>query len=46
MANPGLVARFALDREPAAGGPGTYYTGGAGGYVDYPAGGWETASGG
>ena len=40
IANPDLVARFALDREPAAGDPGTYYTGGAAGYVDYPVSGW------
>ncbi|MFS7873299.1 alkene reductase [Streptomyces asiaticus] len=40
VANPDLVTRFALDRELAAGDPGTYYTGGAGGYVDYPASRW------
>ncbi|MBP8536451.1 alkene reductase [Streptomyces sp. MK37H] len=40
VANPDLVARFALDRELAAGDPGTYYTGGSGGYVDYPASRW------
>ncbi|WP_433259821.1 alkene reductase [Actinosynnema sp. CS-041913] len=36
IANPDLVARFALDRELASGDPATYYRGGAGGYVDYP----------
>ncbi|WP_223863201.1 hypothetical protein [Streptomyces sp. 5-10] len=40
VANPDLVAGFALDHEPAAGDPGTYDTGGAGGYVDYPASRW------
>ncbi|WP_344592673.1 hypothetical protein [Streptomyces violaceusniger] len=40
VANPDLVARFALDHELAAGDPGTYYTGGAGGHVDYPASRW------
>lgn len=37
IANPDLVTRFALGRELAAGDPGTYYTGGADGYVDHPA---------
>lgn len=36
IANPDLVARFAMDRELAAGNPATYYSGGAEGYVDYP----------
>ncbi|MEC3980567.1 alkene reductase [Amycolatopsis sp. H20-H5] len=35
IANPDLVTRFALGREPAAGDPATYYTGEAEGYVDY-----------
>ncbi|WP_148589619.1 alkene reductase [Streptomyces sp. WAC01526] len=35
IANPDLVTRFALRQEPAVGDPATYYTGGAGGYVDY-----------
>ncbi|WP_079110322.1 alkene reductase [Streptomyces roseifaciens] len=37
IANPDLVTRFALGHDLAAGDPGTYYSGGAGGYVDYPA---------
>ncbi|MGW5863481.1 alkene reductase [Streptomyces sp. NPDC055239] len=37
VANPDLVSRFALGREPAAGDPATYYQGGARGYADYPA---------
>ena len=37
IANPDLVSRFALGHDLAAGDPGTYYTGGARGYVDYPA---------
>ncbi|MFC5149975.1 alkene reductase [Streptomyces aureoversilis] len=36
IANPDLVARFALGHDLAAGDPDTYYSGGAGGYVDYP----------
>ncbi|GAA1245218.1 alkene reductase [Kitasatospora nipponensis] len=36
IANPDLVARFALGRELAIGDPATYYQGGAGGYTDYP----------
>ncbi|AXK37596.1 hypothetical protein DVA86_23680 [Streptomyces armeniacus] len=36
IANPDLVTRLALGRELAPGDPNTYYTGGAGGYVDYP----------
>ncbi|WP_246113789.1 alkene reductase [Streptomyces montanus] len=36
IANPDLVARFALDRQLATGDQDTYYTGGAAGYVDYP----------
>ncbi|MBB5957970.1 N-ethylmaleimide reductase [Saccharothrix tamanrassetensis] len=36
IANPDLVARFALGRELATGDPVTYYRGGAEGYVDYP----------
>lgn len=41
IANPDLVARFALGREPATGDPATYYIGGAGGYVDYPVSDWQ-----
>ena len=41
IANPDLVTRFAMNRELATGDPGTYYTGGAGGYVDYPVSGWR-----
>ncbi|MEV4974827.1 alkene reductase [Streptomyces scopuliridis] len=41
IANPDLVTRFALGRELAAGDPGTYYTGGAEGYVDYPVSTWR-----
>ncbi|MFE1962473.1 alkene reductase [Streptomyces sp. NPDC059479] len=40
IANPDLVTRFALGRELATGDPATYYTGGAAGYVDYPASEW------
>ncbi len=40
IANPDLVARFALERELAVGDPESYYSGGAGGYVDYPVSGW------
>ncbi|WP_066951407.1 alkene reductase [Streptomyces lushanensis] len=40
IANPDLVTRFALGREPATGDPATYYTGGAAGYVDYPVSEW------
>ncbi|WP_037960350.1 alkene reductase [Streptomyces violens] len=46
IANPDLVTRFALRQELAAGDPATYYTGGAAGYVDYPAAGadrWSTS---
>ncbi|QHC21979.1 alkene reductase [Streptomyces sp. GS7] len=45
IANPDLVARFALDREPAAGDPTTYYGGGARGYVDYPVSSWQDGLG-
>ncbi|MCL7492940.1 alkene reductase [Streptomyces sp. MCA2] len=41
IANPDLVTRFALHREPAVGDPATYYAGGADGYVDYPMSGME-----
>ncbi|WP_254407631.1 alkene reductase [Streptomyces sp. GMY02] len=41
IANPDLVTRFALGRELATGDPATYYTGGAGGYVDYPVSEWR-----
>ncbi|MGW1077846.1 alkene reductase [Streptomyces sp. NPDC002537] len=41
IANPDLVTRFALGREPATGDRDTYYAGGAGGYVDYPVSGWQ-----
>ncbi|MEV8391287.1 MULTISPECIES: oxidoreductase [unclassified Streptomyces] len=41
IANPDLVTRFALGREPATGDPGTYYAGGAEGYVDYPVSAWR-----
>ena len=40
IANPDLVTRFALGREPARSDPATYYTGGAKGYVDYPVSSW------
>ncbi|GAA4682161.1 alkene reductase [Streptomyces youssoufiensis] len=40
VANPDLVARFALDRALSPGDPATYYGGGAEGYVDYPASNW------
>ncbi|MFV8128746.1 alkene reductase [Streptomyces syringium] len=40
IANPDLVTRFALGRDLAVGDPATYYTGDAGGYVDYPVSGW------
>ncbi|MFG2400410.1 alkene reductase [Streptomyces lydicus] len=40
IANPDLVTRFALGRELATGDPATYYTGEAGGYIDYPVSGW------
>lgn len=36
IANPDLVSRFALDHDLAAGHTDTYYSGDAGGYVDYP----------
>ncbi|MEV5746953.1 hypothetical protein AB0L00_03970 [Actinoallomurus sp. NPDC052308] len=36
VANPDLVARFALGHETAAADPGAHYTGGARGYVDHP----------
>ncbi|MFC4053693.1 alkene reductase [Actinomadura syzygii] len=36
IANPDLVARFALGVEPASDDPGTRYGGGPRGYVDYP----------
>lgn len=41
IANPDLVTRFALGRDLAVGDPATYYTGGAGGYVDYPVSAWR-----
>jgi len=41
IANPDLVARFAMGRELAAGDRATYYTGGADGYVDYPVSDWR-----
>ncbi|MEU1626735.1 alkene reductase [Streptomyces sp. NPDC020096] len=40
IANPDLVARFAMGRALAVGDRDTYYTGGVGGYVDYPASSW------
>ncbi|MET8977139.1 alkene reductase [Streptomyces sp. NPDC004539] len=40
ISNPDLVTRFALGHPLTAADPATYYTGGAAGYVDYPAGGW------
>jgi N-ethylmaleimide reductase len=36
IANPDLVSRFALSLELAESDPGTHYSGGARGYVDYP----------
>lgn len=36
VANPDLVTRFALGRDPGPGDPATYYTGGVAGYLDYP----------
>ena len=36
IANPDLVARFALGHEPAASDRATHYRGGACGYIDYP----------
>jgi N-ethylmaleimide reductase len=36
IANPDLVSRFALGQELAASNPGTHYSGGARGYLDYP----------
>lgn len=36
IANPDLVSRFALDQRLAASDPGTHYSGGARGYLDYP----------
>ncbi|MFD7659337.1 alkene reductase [Actinosynnema sp. NPDC059797] len=41
IANPDLVARFALGRDPAPGDPATYYGGGVAGYLDYPVLAWE-----
>lgn len=41
IANPDLVARFALGRDLGTGDPATYYIGGAGGYVDYPVSDWQ-----
>jgi N-ethylmaleimide reductase len=41
IANPDLVTRLAMDRELAAGDPTTAYTGGARGYIDYPASSWD-----
>lgn len=45
IANPDLVTRFALGREPAAGDPATFYSGGTRGYTDYPLSTWETTPG-
>lgn len=42
IANPDLVSRFALGHDLAASDPSTHYTGGARGYVDYPA--WPGAA--
>lgn len=36
IANPDLVSRFALGQGLAGSDPGTHYSGGARGYVDYP----------
>ncbi|AXI81382.1 beta/alpha barrel domain-containing protein [Peterkaempfera bronchialis] len=44
IANPDLVSRFALGRDLATGDPATYYTGAAGGYVDYPVSGWRDSA--
>lgn len=44
IANPDLVTRFALGRELAAGDPGTYYSGGVHGYLDYPLSDWADGS--
>lgn len=41
IANPDLVSRFALGHELAASDPGTHYSGGARGYIDYPI--WRAA---
>ncbi|MGW7005602.1 alkene reductase [Streptomyces sp. NPDC054933] len=41
IANPDLVTRFAMGRALAVGDRDTYYTGGVGGYVDYPASSWR-----
>ncbi|GAA2339164.1 alkene reductase [Streptomyces caniferus] len=43
IANPDLVTRFALGRALATGDRDSYYTGGADGYVDYPASSWQDA---
>ncbi len=37
IANPDLVERFALNREPSTPDPTTFYTSGPEGYADYPA---------
>jgi N-ethylmaleimide reductase len=42
ISNPDLVSRFALGHELAGSDPGTHYSGGARGYVDYPI--WSAAS--
>ncbi|HVK21711.1 MAG TPA: alkene reductase [Actinokineospora sp.] len=42
IANPDLVTRFALRHELSDGDPATYYTGAAGGYVDYPTSTWPS----
>ena len=36
IANPDLVKRIAIDAPLNASDPGTFYAGGAEGYVDYP----------
>ncbi|CCH31112.1 alkene reductase [Actinosynnema sp. NPDC047251] len=41
IANPDLVARFALGRDLSPGDPETYYQGGPEGYVDYPESRWS-----
>ncbi|MFJ7494548.1 alkene reductase [Streptomyces sp. NPDC097727] len=41
IANPDLVARFALSRDLTVGDPATYYSGDANGYLDYPMGDWH-----
>jgi N-ethylmaleimide reductase len=41
IANPDLVTRFAMSRDLASGDPDTYYSGGGGGYLDYPVSSWR-----